>query len=72
MHFLECRLRLAINGCTSTTQARRLIERLRLTWDDVCFRFNETKRVVRTASLSQVRMPIYTSSKVRSRRSAAA
>ena len=49
-------------------QAKRMVEWLELPWDEACLRFNETKRVVRTASLSQVRQPIYTSSKGRWRR----
>jgi tetratricopeptide (TPR) repeat protein len=49
-------------------QARRMVDWLGLPWDDACLRFNETKRVVRTASLSQVRLPIYASSKGRSGR----
>ena len=48
-------------------QSRRMVEWLGLPWDEACLRFHETKRVVRTASLSQVRQPIYTSSKGRSR-----
>jgi len=43
-------------------EARRLLEWLGLPWDDACLRFHETKRVVRTASLVQVRQPIYRSS----------
>jgi len=53
------------------TQARRLTDWLGLPWDEQCLRFHETKRVIRTASLSQVRQPIYKSSKGRSRRYAA-
>ena len=49
-------------------QARRLTDWLGLPWDDACLRFNETKRVIRTASLSQVRQPIYASSMGRWRR----
>jgi tetratricopeptide (TPR) repeat protein len=49
-------------------QARRLTDWLGLPWDESCLRFHETKRVIRTASLSQVRQPIYTSSKDRWRR----
>jgi hypothetical protein len=49
-------------------QARRLVEWLDLPWDDACLRFHETQRVIRTASLSQVRQPIYTGSKGRWRR----
>jgi hypothetical protein len=43
-------------------QAHRLLEWLGLPWDDACLRFHETERVVRTASLAQVRKPIYRSS----------
>jgi tetratricopeptide (TPR) repeat protein len=50
------------------TQARRLVEWLGLPWDEACLNFHETKRVVRTASLSQVRQPIYATSKGRWRR----
>ncbi|MGH8373350.1 MAG: tetratricopeptide repeat-containing sulfotransferase family protein [Gammaproteobacteria bacterium] len=46
-------------------QARRLLEFCGLPWDDACLRFNETRRTVKTASLAQVRQPIYTSSKGR-------
>ena len=40
-------------------QARRLVAFLGLDWDEACLRFHETRRVVRTSSLSQVRQPIY-------------
>jgi hypothetical protein len=43
-------------------QARRLIDYCGLEWDDACLKFHENKRAVRTASLAQVRKPIYTSS----------
>jgi tetratricopeptide (TPR) repeat protein len=46
-------------------QARRLTDWLGLPWDENCLRFHETRRVIRTASLTQVRQPIYTSSKGR-------
>ena len=39
-----------------------------LTWDEACLRFNETRRAVRTASVAQVRQPIFTSSLQRWRR----
>jgi tetratricopeptide (TPR) repeat protein len=39
--------------------ARKLIDFVGLDWDPVCLSFHETKRTVRTASLSQVRQPIY-------------
>ncbi len=43
-------------------QARRLIDYCGLEWDDACLKFHENKRAVRTASLAQVRKPIYTDS----------
>ncbi len=44
------------------SHARRLIEYVGLEWEPGCLKFHETKRQVRTASLSQVREPIYTTS----------
>ncbi|WP_207005578.1 tetratricopeptide repeat-containing sulfotransferase family protein [Trinickia mobilis] len=46
-------------------EARRLIDFLGLSWDDACVRFHENDRVVRTASVNQVRQPIYKTSKGR-------
>lgn len=43
-------------------EARRLIEFIGLEWDDACIDFHKTERAVRTASFTQVRQPIYTSS----------
>ena len=43
-------------------QARRLLEFCGLEWDAACLDFHKTKRQVRTASVTQVRQPIYTSS----------
>lgn len=43
-------------------QARRLLAFCGLKWDDACLQFYENRRPVRTASLTQVRQPIYTSS----------
>lgn len=43
-------------------QARRLIEYCGLEWNDACLDFHNTKRSIRTASVTQVRQPIYTSS----------
>lgn len=43
-------------------QTRRLLEFCGLPWDDACLRFYETQRPVRTASVTQVRRPIYRSS----------
>jgi tetratricopeptide (TPR) repeat protein len=46
-------------------QARRLIGFLGLPWNDACLHFHHNRRVVRTASVSQVRQPIYRTSKGR-------
>jgi len=45
--------------------ARRLLEACGLEWDPACLDFHRTRRVVRTASLTQVRQPIYTRSVAR-------
>jgi tetratricopeptide (TPR) repeat protein len=42
--------------------ARRLIEFSGLPWDEACLNFHTTRRPVRTASMNQVRQPIYGSS----------
>lgn len=44
-------------------RAREIIAHCGLPWDDACLRFNEQKRRVRTASVTQVRQPIYTTSR---------
>ena len=46
-------------------EARRLLDHLDLAWDPACLRFYETARAVRTASVAQVRKPIYASSVAR-------
>lgn len=51
-------------------EARRLIAFVDMPWDDACLSFYKTRRVVRTASVSQVRQPIYATSKGRWRRHA--
>jgi tetratricopeptide (TPR) repeat protein len=45
--------------------ARRLIAWCGLEWQDACLAFHQTARPVRTASVSQVRQPIYTRSVAR-------
>ncbi|MHB8404498.1 MAG: sulfotransferase [Gammaproteobacteria bacterium] len=50
------------------THARRLLEFCGLPWDEACLRFHEHRRPVKTASLAQVRQPIYASSVGRWRR----
>lgn len=54
--------------CNLETEAQRLFEFCDLTWDPACLNFYESKRQIRTASLTQVRQPIYTSSVERWRR----
>ncbi len=44
------------------TQARRIVAYCGLEWDDACLSFHETKRPVQTASVTQVRQPIYKTS----------
>jgi len=44
------------------TYARRIVAHCGLEWDDACLAFHKTKRPVRTASVAQVRQPIYRSS----------
>jgi tetratricopeptide (TPR) repeat protein len=46
-------------------EARRLLEHIGLPWNPVCLRFYQTERTVHTASVAQVRLPIYTSSVAR-------
>ena len=43
-------------------QAKRIVEYCGLEWDNACLAFHKTKRSVRTASVIQVRQPIYNSS----------
>ena len=40
-------------------QSRRMLDWLGLEWNERCLNFHETERLVRTASVSQVRQPIY-------------
>ena len=46
-------------------QARRLVDYLGLPWDDRCLGFHQNRRVVKTASVAQVRRPIYRTSVAR-------
>lgn len=43
-------------------QTVRLLDFVGLEWDDACLQFHKTDRLVRTASVTQVRQPIYTRS----------
>ncbi len=42
--------------------ARRLVAWVGLDWDPACLAFHQTERPIRTASVSQVRQPVYTRS----------
>lgn len=44
------------------TYAKQLIDYCGLEWDDACLAFHESKRRVKTASIMQVRQPIYKTS----------
>ena len=44
------------------TMARELIDFLGLPWNDACLSFHESSRPVKTASVVQVRQPVYSSS----------
>ena len=48
--------------------SRKLIAHAGLDWEDQCLNFHETERSVQTASLWQVRQPIYKTSVERWRR----
>ncbi|HTP84486.1 MAG TPA: tetratricopeptide repeat protein [Alphaproteobacteria bacterium] len=43
-------------------QARRIVAHCGLEWDEACLQFYRTERLVRTASATQVRQPIYKTS----------
>jgi hypothetical protein len=43
-------------------EAKRLIDFLGLPWDDKCVDFHKSDRPVKTASVAQVRRPIYKTS----------
>ena len=52
-------------------EARRMIDYLGLAWDPACLAFHETNRAVRTASMNQVRQPLYRTATGRWRQHAA-
>ncbi len=59
-HFLEVDYEAMVEDIEG--QTRRLLGFLGLPWDEACLRFHETQRPVRTASVNQVRQPIYATS----------
>jgi hypothetical protein len=48
-------------------QARRIIAHCGLEWDERCLSFHANKRPIRTASVAQVRQPIYAAAVGRAR-----
>ncbi len=46
-------------------ESKRLVDWIGLDWDENCLRFFESDRLIRTASITQVRQPIYTRSVAR-------
>jgi hypothetical protein len=50
------------------TQSRRMIDFIGLDWNDACLDFSKTARAVNTASVAQVREPLYDASVGRWRR----
>ena len=56
-HFLEVDYEAVVDDIER--QARRMLDFLGLPWDEACCSFHETERPVRTASVNQVRQPIY-------------
>jgi hypothetical protein len=68
-HFLEVDYEAVVDDLER--EARRMLEFLGLEWNASVLRFHETKRPVRTASVNQVRQPIYRTSAGRWRKHAA-
>ncbi len=59
-HFLEVDYEAIVDDLEA--QARRMLAFLGLDWDPACLEFHKTERVVRTASVNQVRTPLYKTS----------
>jgi hypothetical protein len=68
-HFLEVDYEAVVDDLER--EARRMLDFLRLPWSETVLRFHQTERPVRTASVNQVRQPIYRSSAGRWRKHAA-
>ena len=65
-HFLEISYEDVVDD--NEAQTRRMLAFLGLDWSDACLDFYRTRRPVRTASVNQVRQPIYAASVGRWRR----
>ncbi len=59
-HFLEVEYEAMVGDASG--QTRRILDFLKVPWDEACLRFHENERPVRTASVNQVRQPIYSTS----------
>jgi tetratricopeptide (TPR) repeat protein len=68
-HFLEVDYEAVVDDVEA--QARRLLAFIELPWEETVLRFHETERPIRTASVNQVREPIYRTSAGRWRKHAA-
>jgi tetratricopeptide (TPR) repeat protein len=68
--FHELRYEDLVNDTEAT--ARRLLDRAGLPWEEQCLAFHENRRAIKTASVTQVREPIYTRSVDRWRKYGAA
>jgi tetratricopeptide (TPR) repeat protein len=64
--FLEVRYEDVVGNLES--EARRIVAYCGLEWDEACLAFHQNKRSVRTASVRQVRQPIYRTSIARWRK----
>ena len=63
---LEVSYEAMVNDQEGTT--RRMLDFIGLAWDPACLEFHKTERLVRTASVAQVRQPIYQRSVARWKR----
>ena len=68
-HFLEVDYEAVVTDVAS--EARRMLGFLGLPWNDACVHFHRTERPILTASVNQVRQPVYTTSAGRWRAHAA-
>ena len=68
-HFLEVDYEAVVTDVAA--EARRMLDFLGLLWNDACVEFHRTERPILTASVNQVRQPIYTTSTGRWRAHAA-
>ena len=55
-------VRILLESVAQEAQARRMLDYCGLEWSDACLDFHKHKRSIRTASVTQVRQPIYKTS----------